>query len=82
MQMAGGLDIDFLKSSPSYASWAKVAGAVKASAANVAPGVFTAHEAMQVRVLLAAFLHAIGHTVMARACARVWAARPRGGTHP
>jgi len=47
VQMLGGLDIDFLKSSPNYATYSKAAAAAKANAAAVTPGVFTAHEAMQ-----------------------------------
>ena len=46
-QMMGSLDIEFLKSSPQYASWSKTAAAAKASASAVKGGVFTAHEAMQ-----------------------------------
>jgi len=46
-QMVGGLEIDFLKTSPQYAAWSKTAAECKANAAAVAPGVFTAHEAMQ-----------------------------------
>jgi len=46
-QMVGGLDVGFLKSSAQYASFSKVAEAAKANAASVTPGVFTAHEAMQ-----------------------------------
>ena len=45
--MLGGMDISFLKSSPSYADWSKVASSAKASAVEVKGGVWTAHEAMQ-----------------------------------
>lgn len=47
MQMVGGMEDDFLKSSPNYAAFNKVVTAVKSGAAGVQPGVFTAHEAMQ-----------------------------------
>lgn len=43
--MLGPLDIGFLNKSPQYAEWTAVAGAAKAMAPP--PGVFTAHEAMQ-----------------------------------
>jgi len=45
--MVGGLDISVLRSSPSYASWSKAASAAKSAASSIAPGIFTAHEAMQ-----------------------------------
>lgn len=43
----GCLDLDFLKPSPHYAAWSKAADKAKAAAAATKPGVFTAHEAMQ-----------------------------------
>jgi len=46
-QMMGSLDVDFLKSSAHYGKWSKVAADAKAGAGSVQPGVFTAHEAMQ-----------------------------------
>mmetsp|Transcript_6543 Transcript_6543/g.13597 ORF Transcript_6543/g.13597 Transcript_6543/m.13597 type:complete len:342 (-) Transcript_6543:394-1419(-) len=44
-EMMAPLDVQFLSKSPSFASWSSVATAAKAAAA--APGLFTAHEAMQ-----------------------------------
>lgn len=46
-EMLSSLDTDYLKSSPHFASWSKVISGAKAGAAAVQPGVFTAHEAMQ-----------------------------------
>lgn len=46
-QQVGDLDLDFLKPSPHYAAWSKAADKAKAAAAATKPGVFTAHEAMQ-----------------------------------
>ena len=46
-QMLGDLDVSFLKSSPQFAAYSKVAAAAKEQCDAIAPGVFTAHEAMQ-----------------------------------
>jgi len=44
--MLGGLDIDFLKTSPKYASWSKTVQSIADSPPSVS-GLFTSHEAMQ-----------------------------------
>ena len=46
-QMLGDLDVSFLKSSPQFSAYSKVAAAAKEQCDAIAPGVFTAHEAMQ-----------------------------------
>ena len=45
--MLGSLDLSFLQPSPHYASWSQAGASAKAAASAVKPGVFTAHEAMQ-----------------------------------
>ena len=46
-RMLAGLDIDFLRSSPKYTAYAKVAQTIAQAPPPVNTGTFTSHEAMQ-----------------------------------